>query len=65
MRDKLKLIQPKVNTVTHGLLSFYYHGAKIWNKLPNTIKQAPTLFKFKLMLKKYDKPFICMLFLLI
>ena len=56
MRDKSKLIQPKVNTVTHGLLSFQYHGAKIWNNLPNVMKQASTISKFKLMLKKYNKP---------
>jgi hypothetical protein len=54
MRSSVILEQPKVNTVNNGLLSFSYHGAKLWNQLPNEIKSIPTFMKFKRMVMKYD-----------
>ncbi len=30
--------QPKCNTVTYGLNSFWYRGTKIWNDLTNKIR---------------------------
>ena len=56
MRSSISLTQPKVNTVAHGLQSFFYHGAKIWNQLPENIKIANNLVEFKKLLSKYDKP---------
>ncbi len=32
--------QPMCNTVTYGLNSFRYNGAKIWNDLTNKIKNS-------------------------
>ena len=52
MRDASLLIQPKVNTVSYGLLSIRYHGPKIWNSLSHEIKQTETLKEFKYRLKK-------------
>ncbi len=37
LRSTVFLKQPKCNTVTCGLNSFRYMGAKIWNDLPNKI----------------------------
>ena len=34
MRHPIKLTQGKINTITHGLRSFSYTGAKLWNELP-------------------------------
>ena len=54
MRSSIMLEQPKVNTVNNGLLSFTYHGAKLWNQLPNEIKSIPTFTNFKRMVMKYN-----------
>ncbi len=47
LRSIVSLKQPKCNTVTYGLNSFRYKGAKIWNDLPNKIKISITLTEFK------------------
>ena len=54
LRDSNLVIQPVVNTVNHGINSFRYHGAKIWNNLPTDIKSAITINDFKSMLKQWD-----------
>ena len=56
MRSDVILLQPKVNTVSYGLLSFQYHGAKIWNALPEKLKSCKSLNKFKKLLSKHDQP---------
>ena len=43
IRSKHNLIQPKCKTVTYGLNSFRYKGPKIWNQLPNQLKDAISL----------------------
>ncbi len=43
----VSLKQPTCNTVTYGLNSFPYKGVKIWNDLPNKIKNSITLTKLK------------------
>ncbi len=52
----VSLKQPKCNTVTYGLNSFRYKGAKIWNDLPNKIKNSITLAEFKNQIKKWQGP---------
>ncbi len=52
----VSLKQPKCNTVTYGLISFQYKGAKIWNDLPNKIKNSITLAEFKNQIKKCQRP---------
>ncbi len=50
------LKQSKCNTVTYGLNSFRYKGAKIWNDLPNKIKNSITLAEFENQIKKWQGP---------
>ncbi len=43
---------PKCNTVTYGLNSFRNKGAKVWNDLPNKIKNYVTFAEFKNQIEK-------------
>ncbi len=56
LRWTVSLKQPKCNTVTYGLNSFQYKSAKIWNDLPNKIKNSITLGEFKKQIKKWQGP---------
>lgn len=47
------LIQPTFRTVKYGFQSFSYLGSKIFNRLPNNIKEAPTLALFKKLLSNF------------
>ena len=38
IRSEHNVIQPKVNSVTYGMNSFRYKGAKIWNRLSENVK---------------------------
>ena len=51
-RNNLLLYQPKINTVTHGINSLIYPGAKIWNHLPVYVKTANSAKQFKSFVKK-------------
>ncbi len=50
----VSLKQTKCNTVTYGLNSFRYKGVKIWNDLPNEIKNSIILAEFKNQIKKWQ-----------
>ena len=50
LRNELILVQPLVKTVSYGLKSYKYHGAKIWNNLPKSVKCAKNLYEFKSLL---------------
>ncbi len=52
LRSTVSLQQPKCNTVTYGMNSFRYKVAKIWNDLPNKIKNSITLAQLKNQIKK-------------
>ncbi len=56
LRSTVSLKQPKCNTVTYGLNSFRYKGAKIWSDLPNKTKNSITLAEFKNQIKKWQGP---------
>ncbi len=56
LQSTLSLKQPKCNTVTYGLESFWYKDAKILNDLPNKIKNYITLAEFKTQIKKWQGP---------
>ncbi len=56
LHSTVSLKQPKYNTVTYGLNSFLHKGAKIWNDLPNEIKNSITLAEFKNQIKKWQGP---------
>jgi hypothetical protein len=51
-RDNQIVEQPKTNTVSHGINSILYHGAKLWNNLPMSVKSANNLNQFKLRIKR-------------
>ena len=53
MRDKSILKQDRFNTVKFGFKSFQYYGSKLWNHLPNDIKNSSDLFIFKDKLTKW------------
>ena len=36
--------------------SFQYYGPSLWNSLPNSVRNAPSLAKFKLLMKTYLRP---------
>ena len=56
MRDKSRLVQPKVNSTSYGLKSFKYYGSHIWNLLPMHIKSAMSLPEFKELLTTWSGP---------
>ena len=55
-RGGIKYFQPIVNSDTHGINSFTYQGAKIWNCLPCEIKESKSLDDFKNKLKSWTGP---------
>ena len=55
-RNSQCVLQPKVNTVTFGLNSFRYQGPKLWNDLPNSLKDAASLQEFKTNISKWSGP---------
>ena len=55
-RGGTKLTQPKVNTSRKGLNSFRYQGAKIWNELPLSLKNAENVPIFKSKLNDWSGP---------
>ncbi len=55
LRSTISLKQPKCNTIAYGLNSFWYKGAKIWNDLPNKIKNS-IIFEFKNQIEKWQGP---------
>ena len=46
---------PSFNTMTYGKKSFTYYGAKLWNALPNEIKDSVSLSSFKNSLNQWLK----------
>jgi hypothetical protein len=55
IRNNLLVHQFNTNTITHGINSIVYHGAKLWNKLPPYIKAANNVKQFKSFVKKYKQ----------
>ncbi len=47
------LIIPKISKSTAGGRSFFYLAPKLWNNLPNTVREAKTLCQFKSRLKTH------------
>ena len=46
-RDKFKFIHPLKRTTTHGLRSFQYYGAHVWNMLPINMEATQSLRELK------------------
>ena len=53
LRDNTILKQDKFNTVKFGFKSFQYYGSKLWNHLPNDIKDSSDLYVFTNKLTKW------------
>ena len=47
------LVLPKTHSVTYGDRRFSFAAPKLWNQLPEDLKSADSLFKFKKQLKTY------------
>lgn len=45
---------PQVRTTHHGLHSFRYAGATLWNELPNAFRQASSLNHFKSLISNWN-----------
>ena len=56
LRNERILTMPKVKTTTHGIKSFHYFGAKIWNMLPANCKSALNIEDFKTMINYWSGP---------
>lgn len=54
MRNRQGLIQPSFSTIKYGYSTFSYLGAKIWNRLPNDVKESSSLSVFKNRLSLYQ-----------
>ena len=53
LRGQLTLIVPRVNSTKYGLHSIRYSGAKLWNSLPDYIRNLP-LHQFKSAIRSYN-----------
>ena len=53
LRDNNKLVQPMKLTTSHGIKSFQYYGAHLWNSLPADIKSAVSISQFKGLIRKW------------
>ena len=51
--DSLTLVVPKLKTITYGERHFKYAAARLWNHLPNFIRETNTLSQFKKSLKTH------------
>ena len=56
-RNEHNLYIPKVNQVTYGYKSYRVEGAKIWNFLPNSIKELKSYDEFKTQISHLKMPF--------
>ena len=56
LRGGSKFIQPLVRTTSFGINSFRYEGTKIWNNLPQQIKNANDVKEFKQLIQQWSGP---------
>ena len=55
-RGGSELVQPKVNTIGFGINSFIYQGSKIWNNLPQGVKDTTCLITCKDLIVQWEGP---------
>ena len=58
LRNNIHFITPQIRTVYHSSESISFLGPKIWNILPDRLKNATSLEAFKIQIKKW-KPQNC------
>ncbi len=56
IRDSNILFQQTFSKNNIWQKKFKYHGAYIWNLIPNDIKNSTTIGNFKLLLKTWEEP---------
>ena len=56
LRRHNNFLLKRPNTTNYGKLSFVYTGVKVWNELPNFIKEAGSLEDFKVLIYKHTFP---------
>ncbi len=56
LRDVNLRVQPKFKTLTYGHNTIKYQGSKLWNNLPNDLKQMNSLSSFKCEIQKWSGP---------
>ena len=55
-RGGSKLVQPKVNTIGFGINSFTYQDSKIWNNLPQGVKDTTYQIACKDLIVQWEGP---------
>ena len=53
MRSQHDFVLPRSTTANYGTESLRFMGPKIWNILPETLEEVPSLYKFKLEVKHW------------
>ena len=56
LRGGCKFIPPMVCTTTFGIYSFRYEGPKVWNNLPEYLKDANEVGEFKQLIQQWSGP---------
>ena len=56
LRRQNNFLLKSPNTTNYGKLSFVYTGVKVWNELPNAIKEAGSLEHFKVLIRNHALP---------
>ena len=58
LRNQTDFVIPQVKSVNHGLESIWFSGPKIWESLPNNLKNKESADSFKSAIKRW-KPESC------
>ena len=53
LRNADALLLPKFKSIKYGKRSLTYYGPKLWNHLPPSIKDSPSVFSFKKNVSKW------------
>ena len=53
LRNQSDFKKPSINTSSHGISSLRFFAEKIWNKIPNDIKDLNTISEFKAKIKNW------------
>ena len=61
LRNSRLMKIPKTRTITHGIESLSYLGCKLWNNLPENLKNPNTLHTSKVKIKQWKANCSCRL----
>ena len=56
LRGSQNLYVPRVHATTCGLRSVQYEGARLWNRLPESLKTADSIHDFRSMINTWNGP---------